>query len=64
MAGKKLLTPNELAQVLQVSTTWVYSRSRTRKKSGFPVRKVGKYIRFSVGEVLNWLKDQSEGGAE
>ena len=55
---EQLLTPDELARVLKVPTTWIYSRTRNANSNGFPVHKIGKYIRFSAGEVLNWLREQ------
>jgi len=48
-----LLTPEELAIHLNVPLSWVYDRSRDNT---IPLTKVGKYVRFSLSEVLAWLK--------
>jgi excisionase family DNA binding protein len=45
-----LLTPEELAQQLSVPVSWVYEQSR---QGNIPVHRIGKYIRFSLPEVLD-----------
>ena len=56
-----LMTANEVATFLRVPVSWVYSRTRMAAENGFPVMKVGKYCRFTKGDVLNWL---SSNGAD
>lgn len=46
---KELLTPNELAERLKVSVTWVYEASRQGK---IPTHRIGRYVRFDLREVL------------
>ena len=53
----QLMTIDELATFLNVKKSWVYGQTRTAKKTGFPVVKVGKYCRFNRHEVLAWLND-------
>lgn len=55
MQTKNLVTPKELAEILKVPVSWVYQR-RCRENQGFPHLKVGKYLRFNVEEVMNFLK--------
>ncbi len=55
----RLLTIEELSQFLDVKKSWVYSRTREAKRTGFPVIHVGKYVRFNLDEVLRWLKNGS-----
>ena len=43
------LTPEELAKVLHVPLSWVYEQSRQGK---IPTHHIGKYLRFSITEVL------------
>jgi len=58
--NQKLLTITELADFLQVKKSWVYGQTRTADISGFPVVRLGKYCRFDLSEVLNWLKNGSK----
>jgi len=44
-----LLTPDELADHLKVSVSWVYEQSRQGK---IPTQRIGRYIRFDLKEVL------------
>jgi excisionase family DNA binding protein len=52
----KLLTVDELAQELSVPKSWIYSRSRQTGPDAIPLIKIGKYCRFRLSEVLDWLK--------
>ena len=45
----KLLTPEELANRLQVPLSWVYEQSRM---GNIPTHRLGRYIRFDLHEVL------------
>jgi len=45
----KLLTPEELADRLQVPRSWVYEQSR---QGNIPTHSLGRYIRFNLNEVL------------
>jgi len=57
---QKLLSVGELSETLSVPRSWVYSKSRQKGPSAMPKIKVGKYVRFELDKVLNWLKEQSE----
>ncbi len=45
----KLLTPEELADRLNVPLSWVYEQSR---QGNIPTHRLGRYIRFNLHEVL------------
>ena len=45
----------EIAQLLQIPISWVYERTRRRGVDRMPHFKLGKYLRFSEREVLEWL---------
>ena len=49
----KLLTPEELADRLQVPRSWVYEQSRM---GNIPTHRLGRYIRFDLHEVLESQK--------
>lgn len=50
----ELLTVEQLAGRLQVPVSWVYEQSRHDK---IPTRRVGRYIRFELREVLHYLAE-------
>jgi excisionase family DNA binding protein len=45
----ELLTPEELAEKLRIPVSWVYEQSRQNQ---IPTRRLGRYIRFDLREVL------------
>ena len=51
-----LLTVEELASLLKVSKAWIYQHVRRRERDPLPHIKLGKYLRFSRSEVLNYLE--------
>jgi excisionase family DNA binding protein len=53
MPETELLTKQEIAARVRASTRTI---DNWRKKLGMPHRKVGHLIRFSLAEVLDWLK--------
>ena len=53
-----LLDTNGLAGFLNVSKSWVYEKTRDKSNGSIPRVKVGKYVRFNIHEVLEWLKRQ------
>lgn len=55
-----LLTIEELAEQLRVPTSWIYARTRRRGPEGIPVMRLGKYLRFSLPDVLEWAKKQAD----
>jgi hypothetical protein len=57
------LTPNQLAERLQVGVNWVYEKCRNRgKHSGepLPVLRCGRYLRFYWPDVCAWLRGGKE----
>jgi predicted DNA-binding transcriptional regulator AlpA len=54
-----ILTPEQLAQRLQVSKSWVFeqtrNRAKVRNKNPLPCIRLGKYIRFSWSQVCEWM---------
>jgi len=56
---QKLLTAEEMAEVLQVKLSTIYKWTH----EGFvPHLKLGKFVRFRESEVLAWLEKRSEKG--
>ena len=57
---KKLVGVNELAEILGVPPSWVYARSRETGPGSVPRRKGGKYVKFELEKVMEWLKSHNE----
>ena len=55
-----LMTVDELAKFLKVPKSWIYSRTREKGSDSIPRVPCGKYIRFRLNEVLEWLDKQNE----
>jgi len=53
-----LVTVTQIAELLQVPNSWVYERTRRRGIERIPHFKLGKYLRFSRSEVLEWIQLQ------
>jgi excisionase family DNA binding protein len=58
----KVLTVQECAELLRVKPSTIYELTRYRHMarglSPFPVRRVGRYLRFIESEVIAWLLNQ------
>lgn len=59
-----LLSVDELSETLNVPKSWVYARSREIGHSAMPRIKVGKYVRFELDKVIDYLKAQDERDTE
>ena len=57
---KKLMGVVELAEILGVPPSWVYARSRETGTDSIPRIKVGKYVKFELDRVMDWLKKKNE----
>ena len=58
--NQNLLTVDELSESLNVPKSWIYLRTRETGPDAMPRIKVGKYCRFVLDDVLDWLKKQNE----
>ena len=55
-ARKRLLTVEEVADMLQVPKSWIYERTRRRGQEQLPPLKFGKYLRFEESAVREFLE--------
>jgi len=58
---KELLTIQEMAQLLKVKQSWLYSRTMHTGTNAIPRLKLGKYLRFNPGAVMEWIEAQYNG---
>ena len=56
----RLVGVNELAETLSVPPSWIYSRTRIKGDGQIPNIRCGKYVRFDINAVLDWLLKQRE----
>jgi len=55
----RLLGPQELASLLGVSVSFVYDRTRRNAGDPIPHFKLGKYVRFDLEQVQEWLQERT-----
>jgi len=55
----EILTPEETAELLRVSLTWLYEKSRRRQRNPLPVHRIGRYLRYRRTEILQWFDEQA-----
>jgi len=51
----ELITPKEMAERLRVPLSWLYRRTRARGPGAIPRLRVGKYVRFNIAAVMEWV---------
>lgn len=56
-----LITPEELAKELRVPLSRVYQETRKRGPDAIPCVRIGKYCRFSLPAVMQWLERRQTG---
>jgi excisionase family DNA binding protein len=55
---ERLLTVQEVANLLHVPTSWVYERTRRAGSDQLPHVKLGKYVRFEEAAVIDFIRRQ------
>jgi excisionase family DNA binding protein len=55
-APDRLLTPQEVAEILAVSVAWVLDHS-SRRRPLLPSVKLGKVVRFRREEVVEFIRE-------
>jgi excisionase family DNA binding protein len=53
-----LLTIKQVARMLQVPVSWVYGHTRGRSADRIPAFRFGKYWRFRLTDVMDWVERQ------
>ncbi|MDD5006426.1 MAG: helix-turn-helix domain-containing protein [Candidatus Omnitrophica bacterium] len=61
METKEFLTIDEMAARLKVKKSWLYTRTKQTGKDAIPRIKLGKYLRFNPGAVMEWIEKQYGG---
>ena len=55
----QLLKPQQLAALLGVPTSFIYDRTRQNAPDPIPHFKLGKYVRFDLAQVQEWLVERT-----
>lgn len=55
--GGRLVNVKQLADLLGVPRSWVYQRTAD---GSIPMVRVGRYVRFDVRRVMDWLQTEQE----
>jgi excisionase family DNA binding protein len=55
---ERLLSADEVAELLSVPVTWVRERTRA---GHLPHVRLGRYVRYERNEVMAWLSEQTSG---
>jgi predicted DNA-binding transcriptional regulator AlpA len=50
-----VLTVEEVAALLRVTTNWVHEKCRARARDPLPHRNVGRYLRFRRSAIIAWF---------
>jgi len=58
MENQELLTVDEMADRLKVKPSWLYFRTMQTGKDAIPRVRIGKYLRFNPGAVMEWIEKQ------
>jgi len=61
MQNQELLTVNEMAERLKVKPSWLYFRTMQTGDNTIPRVRIGKYLRFNPGAVMEWIEAQYNG---
>jgi len=61
MQDQELLTIEEMASRLKVKKSWLYFRSMKTGANSIPRVKIGKYLRFNPGAVMEWIEANYNG---
>ena len=59
MQAEELITVQDLAKRLNVPVSWIYQRTR-RGQHSIPHMKLGKYVRFSWQQVVEFLQENNQ----
>jgi excisionase family DNA binding protein len=59
--NERLLTIQQVAELLHVPASWVYGRTRRRSAERLPGIRLGKYWRFREEEIHAWVERQRGG---
>ena len=55
MDDAPLMTVHEVAELLQVPSSWVYEHTRRRAANRIPGVRLGKYWRFQREDIIRWI---------
>lgn len=60
MKLEELKTIDELALILKVRKGWLYGQTFRTGPGSIPRLKIGKHLRFDMGEIEKWILKKNE----
>jgi len=60
MKPEDILTPDQLAERLQVKRSWIYEKCRRRRaysEAPIPCLRIGRYLRFYWPDICEWMRN-------
>ena len=57
------ITPEQVAELLATSVSWVYEKSRSRQRDPLPTLRIGRYLRFEKDAVIQWARNRGNTAA-
>ncbi len=58
------ITPEQVAEMLATSVSWVYEKSRSRQRDPLPTLRIGRYLRFEKDAVIQWARNRGNTAAK
>lgn len=58
------ITPEQVAELLATSVSWVYEKSRSRQRDPLPTLRIGRYLRFEKDAVIQWARNRGNTAAK
>ena len=59
--SQKLLSIEELAELLGVPKSWIYRRTSLGE---IPYLKLGRYVKFDLDQVTAWVEEKQAGNGQ
>lgn len=59
MSNERLLTVEEVAEQLNVCTSYIYRLTHLKR---IPYIRLGKYVRFKPADIDRWIESRTRGG--
>ena len=63
MENHELLTGDELCQKLKIKKSFLYSPVRRKGADAIPCIMIGKYLRYDLEAVKQWIEKQNQRAA-
>lgn len=56
LMAQEILTPDQVAELLQVKRSWIFEKTRKRCPTPLPCLRIGRFLRFRLRDIEEWLE--------